>query len=113
MSNRVLILLFDSIIQVATSFVDYSVLVKLVIAAELTDTSTNDGPFTVFAPNNNAFENLLLELQISINDLINLPSLKDILFYHILSGYYWSYDADTNEYETLKSDKESIFINTG
>ena len=110
--DRVMIPLFDSIIQVATSFDDYSILVKLVIAAELTDTLTNDGPFTVFAPNNYAFDKLLLELQISIDDVINLPNLKDILYYHILSGYYLSYDLETKEFETLKSDKQTISINT-
>ena len=53
--GSVLIPLFNSIVQIATSFDDYSILVQLVQAAGLVDTLTNDGPFTVFAPNNAAF----------------------------------------------------------
>ena len=49
--------LFDSIVQIATSFDDYTILVQLVNAGGLTDTLINDGDFTVFAPNNDAFIN--------------------------------------------------------
>ena len=112
--NRVLIPLFDSIVQVATSFDDYSILVKLVIEAGLADLLSDggSGPFTVFAPNNKAFERLMFEIQINIDDLINLPILRDVLFYHLLDGYILSYDLSTKQYETLKSDKQEIYINT-
>jgi len=85
--DRVLIPLFDSIVQIATSFDDYDILVELVVAADLVDTLTNDGPFTVFAPRNSAFEKLFAELGITKDDVLALPNLADILKYHLISGY--------------------------
>jgi uncharacterized surface protein with fasciclin (FAS1) repeats len=45
------------------------------------------GTYTVFAPDNNAFINLSLKLGITVNDVLNLPELPDILEYHRSSNY--------------------------
>ena len=85
MIDRPLIPQFESIVQIATSFDDYSILVELVERAGLVDVLTNDGPFTVFAPNNNAFHRLMDELYIELDDLLTLgPLLKEILLYHLV-----------------------------
>ncbi|MFN5786173.1 MAG: fasciclin domain-containing protein, partial [Flavobacteriia bacterium] len=44
------------------------------------------GTYTVFAPDNNAFINLSLKLGITVNDVLNLPELPDILEYHIANS---------------------------
>eukprot|EP01083_Nonionella_stella_P227248 806456_1 len=49
--DRVMIPMFDTIVDIATSFDDYSILVELVAQAGLVDTLLGPGPFTVFAPN--------------------------------------------------------------
>ena len=47
---------------------------------------TSPSPFTVFAPINSAFENLLSELGLgSLND-IDEPTLSAVLAYHVIAG---------------------------
>eukprot|EP01084_Bolivina_argentea_P183858 317191_1 len=68
--NRVLIPLFDSVYHIADSFKDYSILVKLVDHVGISKPLISDqGPFTVFAPNNMAFDRLMYELLIDMDDL--------------------------------------------
>ena len=112
--DRVLVPLFSDIMQIATSFDDYTILVQLVHVAGLTDllSDPNSGPFTVFAPNNNAFYKLMDEIDINIDDLIDLPILEEVLFYHILSGYFYGSQLPTGDYKTLYPDEQTIYINT-
>jgi hypothetical protein len=53
------------------------------------------GPYTVLAPTNEAFEQLLANLagpgakkKMSVDDLLKLPEAKNILTYHVLPGNY-------------------------
>jgi uncharacterized surface protein with fasciclin (FAS1) repeats len=65
----------------------FSTLATAVIAAELLPVLTN--PFaelTVFAPTNDAFDDAVAALGISINDLLASPDLADILTYHVLGA---------------------------
>jgi len=110
--DRVLIPLFSSIVQIATSFDDYTILVQLVNTAGLTQTLINDGPFTVFAPNNNAFYILMDQLHIELDDLIKLPTLKDVLLYHLQSGYKLAKDLPSGDYTTLKPDGQSVYVDS-
>lgn len=77
-----------NVVQVAVGSKDHSTLVKAVQAAGLVDALSNAGPFTVFAPTNEAFNKLpagtldeLLKPE-KKNDLI------DILQYHVSLGVY-------------------------
>lgn len=45
-----------------------------------------DGPFTLFAPNDDAFADAARALKISKIELMALPSLGDILKYHVIAG---------------------------
>ena len=76
------------IIQLATgeNMGEVSTLVKLIVAADLVDTLKKDGPFTVFAPTNEAFAALPKE---TLEDLMkpeNMEKLRTILLYHIHAG---------------------------
>ncbi len=42
--------------------------------------------FTVFAPTNQAFDNLATALNMDINGLLALPNLQDVLLYHVTAG---------------------------
>ena len=75
---------------VATEADDFNVLVAALVEAGLVTALEAEGPFTVFAPTDQAFGNLLTELAISQADLLALPNLSDILLYHVVSG---SFDA--------------------
>jgi transforming growth factor-beta-induced protein len=55
--------------------------------AGLVDTLRGDGPFTLFAPTNDAFDALLRELNLTAEQLLNnKPLLTSVLTYHVLSS---------------------------
>ena len=51
-----------------------------------------EGPFTVFAPTDEAFNKLLKDLGITADELLARKDLKDILLYHVLPGKVMSSD---------------------
>lgn len=75
----------NTVVDVATANPDFSTLVSAVTAAGLGETLGGEGPYTVFAPTNEAFakinEATLTEL--TTNDTQKLAS---ILTYHVLAG---------------------------
>ncbi|MCV2350983.1 fasciclin domain-containing protein [Paucibacter sp. Y2R2-4] len=74
-----------NLVEVAQDDPRFSVLVEAVVAADLTSTLTGPGPFTVFAPTNDAFALLLTELGISKSQLLaDKALLKTVLTYHVL-----------------------------
>jgi transforming growth factor-beta-induced protein len=81
-----------SIVDIAVSSPDFSILVAALQKAELVEALQGEGPFTVFAPTNAAFEALLTALGISAEDLLNQPALADVLLYHVVSGKVMSTD---------------------
>ncbi len=73
------------IVQTLQADSRYSILVEAVVAAELTSTLSSPGPFTVFAPTNDAFAALLTELGLSKAQLLaDKPLLTAVLTYHVL-----------------------------
>lgn len=75
----------QDIVEVLSSYPEYSLLVEAVQAAGLVDTLKGRGPFTVFAPTNTAFTALLGELGTSKDALFaNKPLLTAVLTYHVL-----------------------------
>ncbi len=73
----------QTIVQVAASNPDFSTLVTLLQAAGLDETLSGPGPFTVFAPTNDAFAKLP---QATLDALLADPTgdLTQILLYHVL-----------------------------
>lgn len=65
-------------------------LVSLVKMAGLVDTLKGQGPFTVFAPNNDAFAKLPAATVASLQKPENVDMLKKILTYHVVPGTYTS-----------------------
>jgi uncharacterized surface protein with fasciclin (FAS1) repeats len=62
----------------------FSTLVAAVVATGLGDTLANDGPFTVFAPTDDAFDAVPPQL---LADLLGDPdALKQVLLYHVVDG---------------------------
>ena len=64
----------------------HSTLVAAVVAAELADTLSSQGPFTVFAPVNSAFENLPVGTVNMLLEPENIALLQSILTYHVVPG---------------------------
>jgi uncharacterized surface protein with fasciclin (FAS1) repeats len=73
-----------TIVEIAVGNPDFSTLVAAVQAAGLVDTLNGDGPFTVFAPTNEAFAKLPAG---TVEGLLNdIPALTSILTYHVVAG---------------------------
>lgn len=63
----------------------FSTLTSAVVAARLLPALTDPmATLTVFAPDNAAFDDLAAQLGVSVNDLLALPNLTDVLLYHVL-----------------------------
>ena len=75
-----------NIVGVATGSADFSTLVTAVKAAGLVDTLSGTGPFTVFAPTNDAFNKLPAGLLEKLVMPENKTALTKILTYHVVSG---------------------------
>jgi len=74
------------IVGVASGDDQFSTLVSAVQAAELVETLQGEGPFTVFAPNNAAFEQLPEGTLETLLEEENKDQLKGILTYHVVAG---------------------------
>jgi len=81
-----------NIIQNAVNSKDHTTLVAAVKAAELVDTLSGPGPFTVFAPTNAAFGKLPAGTVETLVKPENKPTLTKILTYHVVAGRLSSAD---------------------
>jgi uncharacterized surface protein with fasciclin (FAS1) repeats len=74
-----------SIVDIAVADGRFTTLVAAVTAADLAGTLSGEGPFTVFAPTDDAFAKLP---EGTVEGLLeDIPALTDILLYHVLGGY--------------------------
>jgi uncharacterized surface protein with fasciclin (FAS1) repeats len=81
-----------NIIENAVNSKDHTTLVAAVKAAGLVDTLSGPGPFTVFAPTNEAFAKLPAGTVETLLQPENKPTLVKILTYHVVSGRYTAAD---------------------
>ena len=106
----------ETIVDIASSDDSYSTLVQALEKADLASTLKGDGPFTVFAPTNEAFENLLDDLGVGSLDDLSADQLEPILLYHVVSGKVMSSDLSNGYVPTLSpgtdDTKASLLINT-
>jgi uncharacterized surface protein with fasciclin (FAS1) repeats len=79
------------IVDTAINSGSFSTLVAAVKAAGLVDTLKGKGPFTLFAPNDEAFAKLPDGTVDSL--LKDIPQLKKILTYHVVSGKVMAADV--------------------
>jgi transforming growth factor-beta-induced protein len=83
--DRVILPTDKNIVQLAVATPALSILVEAVLAAELQGVLSGPGPFTVFAPTNDAFAALLGELHISKAALLaDKALLTKVLTYHVV-----------------------------
>ena len=80
------------IVDNAVNAKNVTTVVAAVKAAGLVDTLKSDGPFTVFAPNNDAFAALPAGTVDTLLKPENKQMLTDILTYHVVPGTYTSAD---------------------
>jgi transforming growth factor-beta-induced protein len=92
-----------SIVDIASSNSQFSTLVAALNKANLASTLQGGGPFTVFAPTNDAFADLLADLGVSSLDDLSAEALTPILLYHVVSGKVLSTDLSNGYVGTLSS----------
>ena len=108
----------ENIVNVASNAGNFNTLLKAAVEADLANTLSEDGPFTVFAPTDSAFEKLPDEVIISLLKKENKDKLVNILKFHVISGSYPSDKLPLLPLKTLngqdvnfKVDNGDIFIN--
>lgn len=72
----------NTIVDIASGNPSFSTLVDALVQANLVDALSGEGPFTVFAPTNNAFSNL----PAGTLESLTIDQLTDILTYHVLAS---------------------------
>ena len=102
------------IVDIAVNDDQFSTLVAAFTEADLVTTLQDDGPFTVFAPTDEAFNTLLSDLDITAADLLAHPQLTDVLLYHVVSGKIMSTDlSDGLTATTVKGDDITVDLSMG
>jgi len=74
-----------TIAELAVGTEDLSILVS-VLPDDLVEALSGDTELTVFAPTNEAFEELSAGLGLTLEEIAALPNLRDILTYHVVAG---------------------------
>merc|ERR1712157_83236 len=92
-----------NLVELAKSVDSLSTLVSAVVAADLVDTLSSPGPFTVFAPTNDAFAALPAGTLDTLLKPENKDQLTSILTYHVLPSQVLSTDLKPwNKVETVQ-----------
>ncbi len=100
------VILPPSVVNIALDNDNFTTLVQAVVKAGLVEALSAEGPFTVFAPTNDAFDALFAELEISGIDDLTAEQLIPILTYHVVSGNVLSTDLENGEVGTLNADNK-------
>ena len=96
----------STVVEIAVSNPDFSILVDAVKKAGLVDALSAEGPFTVFAPTNAAFESLFSQLGVDGVKDLSAEQLTPILTYHVVSGKVMSTDLSNTKVSTLSGDNK-------
>jgi uncharacterized surface protein with fasciclin (FAS1) repeats len=102
-----------TVVEIAVSNPDFSILVEAVSKAGLVDALSAEGPFTVFAPTNDAFKSLFSQLGVSGVKDVTAEQLTPILTYHVVSGKVMSTDLSNTSVATLNGQKIKIDLSAG
>jgi uncharacterized surface protein with fasciclin (FAS1) repeats len=101
-----------NIVEIAVAAGTFKTLVEAVKAAGLVETLSGQGPFTVFAPGDDAFAKLPVGTVESL--LQDIPKLKDILTYHVVAGKVMAADAaNVTSAKTVQGKELSIDTKDG
>lgn len=90
-----------NIVEIAAGNPDFSTLVSLVTAAGLAETLAGPGPFTVFAPTNEAFAKLDPATVADLQKPENKDKLVAVLTYHVVPGDVMAKDVKPGDVKTV------------
>jgi len=100
----------ESLVDVLALDGRFTTLIAAVTAAGLADTLVTGGPFTVFAPTDEAFAALPPG---TVDSLVtNIPALQNVLLYHVLDGSKSAYELlCKRSVETLQGEEVAVSLN--
>jgi len=102
-----------TIVDVAVGAGNFTTLVAAVTAADLVETLSGTGPFTVFAPTDEAFA----ALPAGVLDALLLPEnkalLAQILTYHVVSGMVMAADITDGDVATVEGSNVMLVTTSG
>ena len=102
----------NTVVDVIVNSEDHTLLEAAVGAAGLVDALSAEGPFTVFAPTDDAFTALTEALEVTVEELLDYPLLPAVLQYHVVGAEAYSTDlTDGQEIETLLGENVTVTIN--
>jgi len=103
-----------NIVETAVNHGSFKTLVAAVTAAELVETLKSDGPFTVFAPLDDAFNALPDGTVDTLIKPENKEKLTGILTYHVLAGKVMSTDLeDGMKAKTVNGQEVTVHLKDG
>jgi phosphate binding protein len=100
----------QNIVEIAVGNESFSTLVSLVQAAGLVDVLSGEGPFTVFAPTNDAFAKLPAPVVAYLTSEAGKDTLTSILTYHVVAGKVMSADVMTGDVASVQGSPISIVV---
>ncbi|WP_353932446.1 fasciclin domain-containing protein [Okeanomitos corallinicola TIOX110] len=103
----------QNVLEVAKSAGSFTILVKALEAAGLTEVLGGDGPFTVFAPTDQAFAKLPQDALMDLLKPQNKEVLVKILTYHVIPGKVMSGDLKAGPVTSVQGDPINVKINSG
>jgi uncharacterized surface protein with fasciclin (FAS1) repeats len=103
----------NDIVAVAAGAEDFSTLVAAVKAAGLVETLQGEGPFTVFAPTNEAFAKLPEGTVDSLLKPENIDQLVAILAYHVIPAKIMAADVKAGNAKTVNGAEITIKVDGG
>ncbi len=95
----------NTIVDIAAGNPDFSTLVGALGNAGLADTLAGDGPFTVFAPDNAAFE--------ALGEVPEGDELANVLSYHVVPGKLTAADLATGTLTTVQGTDLDVVVESG
>lgn len=97
-----------TIVDVAVEAGTFTTLAAALEAAGLVETLQGEGPFTVFAPTDDAFAALPEGVLDALLLPENLETLQSILTYHVVSGAVYAADVTTGDVPTVEGSAISV-----
>ena len=102
-----------TIVDVAVANGSFETLVAAVTAADLVETLSSEGPFTVFAPTDDAFAALPEGLVDCLLLEENVDALSAILTYHVVAGDVMSTDLTDGPVATVQGEEITVDLTDG
>ncbi len=101
----------QDIVDIAVSAGSFNTLAAAVQQAGLVSTLTSNGPFTVFAPTDEAFAKVPKEKLDAL--LADKSALADVLRYHVIAGKVMAADVKAGEVKTIEGSNITITTDNG